>query len=144
MAEGTTMTELTRQCLSLNRAKRERLLRLLQESLSIQEPTDEKRFKVLYDMATEMFGNGILTGSRDYNLVLARRFIVFQMHNEGYSYPTIGKFLVRHHSSAIHMYKQMENIMDYPEYYALELAQWNQFQKRLKEYDKTREIQTNS
>ena len=128
------MTELTRQCLSLNRVKRERLIKLLQESLD-KEPNAENRFKVLYDIATRIFGNGILTGSRDYNLVLARRFIVFQMHNEGYSYPTIGKFLVRHHSSAIHMYKQMENIMDYPEYYALEIAQWNQFQKRIKEYE---------
>ena len=138
------MTELTRQCLSLSRDKRERLTKLLQESLSVPEPTDEVRFKVLYDIATEMFGNGILTGSRDYNLVLARRFIVYQMHNEGYSYPIIGKFLVRHHSSAIHMYKQMENIFDYPEYYALEIAQWNQFTKRTKEYDKTRTIQSNS
>lgn len=128
------MTELTRQCLSLNRVKRERLIKLLQESLD-KEPNAENRFKVLYDIATRIFGNGILTGSRDYNLVLARRFIVFQMHNEGYSYPTIGKFLVRHHSSAIHMYNQMENIMDYPEYYALEIAQWNQFQKRIKEYE---------
>ena len=138
------MTELTRQCLSLNRSKRERLARLLQESLEKPEPSGDERFQILYKVATEMFGNGILTGSRDYNLVLGRRFIVYQMHNEGYSYPTIGKYLVRHHASAIHMYKQMENIFDYPEYYALEVLQWNQFQKKIKEYDKTREIQSNS
>lgn len=129
------MTELTRHCLSLDRGGRERLLKLLQESLDRPEPTDESRFKILYEIATGMFGNGILTGSRNYNLVLARSFIVYQMHNEGYSYPSIGKHLVRHHTAAIHMYKRMENIFDYPNYYALEISYWNQFQKRLKEKD---------
>ena len=135
------MRELTRQCLSLNRTKRERLARILQESVERPEPCDDKdRFQVLYKIATEMFGNGILTRCREYNLVLARQFIVFQMHGEGYSYPVIGKHLIRHHSSAIHMYKQMENIFDYPEYYVSEIAQWNQFRKRVKEYDETAEI----
>lgn len=139
------MTELIRKCLTLNRGKRRRLLRVLTESLETPEPMDDKdRFKVLYDITTEMFGNGILTGCRDYNLVLARRFIVYQMHTEGYSYPVIGKHLIRHHASAIHMHKKMMEIFDYPEYYALEIARWNQFQKRLEEYDKTRKIQTNS
>ena len=139
------MTEIIRQCLSLSREKRERLVRVLTQSLDRPEPNDDKdRFKVLYDIATEMFGNGILTGCRDYNLVLARRFIVYQMHNEGYSYPVIGKHLIRHHSSAIHMHKQMENMFEFPDYYVLEMEKWNEFQKQLKEYDKTRTIQTNS
>ena len=134
------MKELVRQCLSLDRGKRERLVKMLQESLVRIEPTDDSRFKTLYNIATEMFGNGILTGSRDYNLVLARSFIVYQMHNDGYSYHVIGKCLVRHHASAIHMYKRMENIFDYPDYYALEMAYWNEFQKKLKEHDKSREV----
>lgn len=104
------MTELAKQCLSLDRGKRERLAKLLQDSLNRPEPTDESRFQTLYEIAKGMFGNGILTSSRDYNLVLARSFIVYQMRNEGYSYQSIGKHLVRHHASAIHMYKRMENI----------------------------------
>lgn len=125
--------ELTRQCLSLDRVKRERLARLLQESLVKPEPTDESRFHTLYEVATKMFGNGILTGSRNYNLVLARSFIVYQMHNEGYSFPVIGKLLVRHHTSAIHMYRRMEIIFDYPDYYAREISYWKEFRKLLKE-----------
>ena len=135
------MTELTKKCLELNRTKRERLARILQESIERPEPTNDKdRFNILYKIATEMFGNGILTGCRNYNLVLGRRFIVYQMHSEGYSYPVIGKHLIRHHASAMHMQKMMENIFDYPDYYGLELAHWKEFQKRLKEYDETREI----
>jgi hypothetical protein len=136
--ERKDMIELTRQCLSLDRGGRKRLLKLLQESLDRPEPTDEPRFKTLYEIATGMFGNGILTGSRKYNLVLARSFIVYQMHNEGYTYQLIGKYLVRHHASAIHMYKRMENIFDYPDYYALEISYWKEFQKRLKEKDNER------
>lgn len=134
------MTELQKQCLSLDRGKRERLVKLLQDSLSRPEPTDESRFQTLYEIVKGMFGNGILTRSRDYNLVLARSFIVYQMHNEGYSYQSIGKHLVRHHAAAIHMYKRMENIFDYPDYYALEMAYWNEFKKKLKEHDKSREV----
>lgn len=134
------MTELAKQCLSLDRGKRERLAKLLQDSLSRPEPTDESRFQTLYEIAKGMFGNGILTSSRDYNLVLARSFIVYQMRNEGYSYQSIGKHLVRHHASAIHMYKRMENIFDYPEYYAIEISYWKEFKKKLKEHDKSREV----
>lgn len=134
------MTELAKQCLSLDRGKRERLAKLLQDSLNRPEPTDESRFQTLYEIAKGMFGNGILTSSRDYNLVLARSFIVYQMRNEGYSYQSIGKHLVRHHASAIHMYKRMENIFDYPEYYAIEISYWKEFKKKLKEHDKSREI----
>ena len=134
------MKELVRQCLSLDRGKRERLAKMLQDSLVRQEPTDESRFQTLYDIAKGMFGNGILTGSRDYNLVLARTFIVYQLHNDGYSYNMIGKCLVRSHASAIHLYKRMENIFDYPDYYALEISYWNEFQKKLKEHDKSREV----
>lgn len=134
------MTELAKQCLSLDRGKRERLAKLLQDSLNRPEPTDESRFQTLYEIAKGMFGNGILTSSRDYNLVLARSFIVYQMRNEGYSYQSIGKHLVRHHASAIHMYKRMENIFNYPEYYAIEISYWKEFKKKLKEHDKSREI----
>lgn len=134
------MKELTRQCLLLNRTKRARLIKTLQESLDIPEPTDESRFQVLYGIVTEIFGNGILTGCRNYNLVLGRSFIAYQMHGEGYSFPTIGKHLIRHHASIIHMYKRMENIFDYPDYYALEISHWNEFQKKLKEHDTSRTV----
>lgn len=127
------MTELTRQCLSLDRGKRERLARLLQESLARPEPTDDKRFRVLYEAATRMLGQGILSNSRDYTLVLGRRFIAYQMIEEGYSYSTIGRFLSKSHSSIMHMQKMMDDVFRYPEAFKLELAYWKQFQSILKE-----------
>lgn len=129
------MTELTRRCLSLNRQSREHLIKALQESLNEKEYCNEERFRTLYNVATEIFGQGILTRSRDFLLVLARRCIVHQMREEGYSYPAIGKHLIRHHASIIHMQKMMEDVFSYPQVFSLEMTYWNMFQKKLKEYE---------
>ena len=133
-------TELTKQCLNLSMQDRKRLIRLLQESVDNPKPLDEGRFGVLYAIATEMFGNGILTSSRNYNLVLGRRFISYQLIVEGFSYSDIGRNLIRHHASIMHCRKMMEDYFKYPEMFKLELAYWNEFQKRLNEHDKTRKI----
>lgn len=129
------MTELTRRCLSLNRKNREHLIKVLQESLEEKEHCCDERFQILYKIATDMFGQGILTSSRDFSLVLGRRFIVHQMREEGYSYPAIGKHLIRHHASVIHMQKMMEDVFRYPQVFSLEMTYWDMFQKKLKEYE---------
>lgn len=138
------MTELTRQCLSLNRAGRERLAKILQESLEKPEPSDDKRFETLYAVATEMFGKGILTSSRNYELTLGRRFIAYQLVQEGYSYSVVGRYLIRHHSSIMHMCRMMEDVLRFQ--FKPEMSYWIQFQKQLKEKenDTTRTIQSNS
>lgn len=129
------MTEITRKCLCLDRKDRERLVKILQESLTKKGECDEKRFKVLYDIATELFGHGILTSSRDFNLVLGRRFIAWQMHSEGYSHSAIGRHLVRHHASVIHMLKMMEDVFAYDEIFQLEKSYWILFQRKLREHE---------
>lgn len=133
------MTELTRKCLALNREGRARLARILMESVERPEPQDGERFQVLYDIATRMFGQGILTGSRDYLLTLGRKFIVYQMIEEGYSRANVGRHLRRHHSSIIHLYKMMQDVFEQPHAFKVEMAYWEQFQKELNN-DKTREI----
>ena len=141
------MTELTRRCLLLNRSYRSRLARILQESLDRTEPVnDGERFCVLYKIATSMFGQGILTGSRDYNLVLGRRFIAYQMIVEGYSLSAISRKLMKSVASVIHMHKMMQDMFDHPNVFKLEMARWTEFQKLLKQKDddKTRTIQSNS
>lgn len=130
------MTELIKQCLSLSRVDREKLTKILQESLLVPEVSENDRFQQLYEIASGLFGYGILTNRRDYNLVLGRRFIAKQMSEEGYSRQATSRCLVKSHASVLHMIKQMDIIFEHPDYYALEIAQWNQFQNKLKEYDK--------
>ena len=97
------MTELTKQCLELSRDQKGKLIRLLQKSLIAPSPTDNKRFKELYEIAARQFGEEILSCRRDYNSVLGRNFIAYQMRNEGYSYSDIGRYLDRRHSSVMYM-----------------------------------------
>lgn len=132
------MTELTNRCLALNRHRRKILIKVLQHSLEEEQHDNEERFKVLYDIATSIFGNGILTSSREFNHVLGRRFIACQMRAEGFSFPVIGKYLKRHHSSVIHMQYMMDDVFRYPDMFKLEMGYWHIFQARLKEYEVNR------
>lgn len=129
------MTDITRKCLILERKQKEQLIKILQESLV--EPTKHhgKRFQVLLNIAEEMFGKGILSGSRSFNLVLGRRFITWKMREEGFSWSEIGRSLVKHHASVIHMWKAMAEIFEYPYIFKLEMAYWAEFDSKVKEYD---------
>lgn len=126
------MTELTSRCLALSKVQRERLIKRLQESL-IEKEDDGSRFATLLKAATDVCGKGILSSSRDFNLVMGRRMIAYQMRSEGYSFPSIGKMMVRHHASVIHMVRMMEDALHYQ--FDLEVGYWNLFQQKILEYD---------
>jgi chromosomal replication initiation ATPase DnaA len=126
------MTELTRRCLSLSKSQREILIKRLQESLNERED-DGSRFATLLKAATDVCGQGVLSSSRDFNYVMGRRMIAYQMRSEGYSFPSIGKMMVRHHASVIHMVRMMEDALHYQ--FGLEVGYWNMFQQKIKEYD---------
>ena len=126
------MTELTRRCLSLSKSQREKLIKKLQDSLNERED-DGSRFATLFKAATEICGQGILSSSRDFNLVMGRRMIAYQMRSEGYSFPSIGKRMIRHHASIIHMVRMMEDAIRF--HFKLEMGYWNKFQQKIKEYD---------
>jgi chromosomal replication initiation ATPase DnaA len=128
------MTELTRRCLELSLKERTRLINVLQESLNERED-DGSRFSELYKAATKVCGQGILTSSRDFKLVMGRRMIAYQMRKEGYSLMSIGKHLIRHHASVIHMIRQMEDVMEYPKARDLEMGYWHLFEQELHDID---------
>ena len=128
------MTELTRRCLNLKEEDRQKLIRILTESLEEQERGDDgSRFATLYKAATDVCGYGILTSSRDFNLVMGRRMIAYQMRQEGYSLQNIGKHLIKHHASVLHMIRMMEDCLTFK--FDLEMEYWEQFKKKLKEYE---------
>lgn len=126
------MNELTRRCLELPFNERQKLINVLKESLD-GEDDDGSRFAILYKAATEVCGNGILSKSKDFNLVMGRRMIAYQMRLEGYTYMSIGKKLIRHHASIIHLVKMMEDAIKYQ--FGLEMGYWTLFQRKIKEYD---------
>ena len=125
------MNRLTRECLILPKADRVRLINILKESLEERED-DNSRFQVLLKAATEVCGEGILSQSRDFNLVMGRRLIAYQMRKEGYSFMAIGRRMAKHHASVIHMVQMMEDVINYR---FKEIQYWDAFQKKLKEYE---------
>ena len=129
------MTELTRRCLSLSKSQRETLIKRLQESL-VEKEDDGSRFATLLKAATDVCGQGVLSSSRDFNLVMGRRMIAYQMKLEGYSFVTIGKRLMIHHASVIHMVRMMCDTMVFR--FKDEMEYWNKFQEKLKEYETDR------
>lgn len=128
------MTELARRCLSLPIEDRECLIKILQESI-IDEIEDDGRFSILLKVATEVVGDGILSRSREYNCVMGRKMIAWQMSREGYSLSQIGRRMGRHHASVHHLLKLMEDIFKFPGCFKTDEAYWSQFSKLLKEYD---------
>ena len=129
------MTELTRRCLDLSKANKERLIKVLTESLANDEREDDgSRFSLLYKAATDVCGQGILSSRRDLNLVIGRRMIAYKMRREGYSLTTIGRHMVRHHSSVIHQVRMMEDALQMR--FDYDMALWELFNQRIKEYEK--------
>ena len=133
------MNELIKRCLNLSREERSRLIVALKDSLSEDGLMGAKnRFSVLHKIATEICGHGILSAKRDFNLVIGRRMIAYQMRVEGYSLQSIGIQMVKHHASIMHMVKMMEDVFEHPDILKLEMSYWTEFQKRLKEYETNR------
>lgn len=128
------MNELTRQCLALSMEDKEQLIKVLNASI-IDEIEDDGRFHVLLKIATEIVGDGILTRSRDYNCVMGRKMIAWQMREEGYSLQAIGRRMGRHHATILHLLRLMEDMFKFPGCFKTDEAYWKQFTKRIKEYD---------
>ena len=133
------MTELTRRCLNLSKANKERLIKVLTESLANDEREDDgSRFSLLYKAATDVCGHGILSSRRDLNLVIGRRMIAYKMRQEGYSLTNIGKNMIRHHASVLHQIRMMEDALQMK--FDYDMALWELFNQKVKEYEK--EIQS--
>ena len=119
--------------MDLSKPRREYLIKILTESLTEEREDDGSRFSVLYKAATDVCGNGILTSSRKFDLVLGRRMISYKMREEGYSFPTIGKHLIRDHSSIHWLDKKMREAFEIG--YDYDLAMWELFNQKIKQYE---------
>lgn len=125
---------LIRECLELRQEHKKRLIDILQESMKIDE-SDDSRFKLLLDFATELCGNGIMTQTIEPKSALGRNMIAYQLRTEGYNYSHIGRLLHRNHSTVYSMVAKIEDIMEYRGVFPDEEEIWNKFQQKIKEHD---------
>lgn len=128
------MTELMQQCLLLPTDEKQALISFISSSLDKEQEDAASRFFTLYKAATSIVGDGILTDSRMRELVIGRMLIVYQMRQEGYTLHTIGRHMMRDHSSVYHLEKKMEDVLKYPKLFPSELQLWNKFQDILKNF----------
>lgn len=126
------MDELTQRCLDLPKKQKEHLIKVLQKSLEKKED-DGSRFRLLLETAESIVGEGILTASRNLNLVIGRRMIAHQMRREGYSISSIGKLMNRHHTSILHMLRMWDDAVAFQ--FKEEATFWKEFQTKLNEYE---------
>lgn len=127
------MINLIEKCLALPTTDRESLICILKESLSAKKKHIGARYRELLKVASDILGNGIDTKSRDASCVMGRMLIAYKMRMEGYSLGQIGMMMGRDHATICHMQKKMTDVIDYPHCYKVEMAYWEEFNKKLKE-----------
>ena len=129
------MTELVDRCLALHKDARARLIDILKDSLTIKERMNiHCRYYQLLRVATEILGHGIDSKCRDASCVIGRMLIIYKMRQEGYSSTQIGMVLERSHASVLNLERKMEDAFNYPEVFKIEIAYWNMFTQKLKDY----------
>lgn len=125
---------LIRECLGLRQEHKKRLINILQDSMKIDE-SDDSRFKLLLEIATELCGTGIMTQTIEPMSSLGRNMIAYQLRKEGYGSSHIGRLLKRNHATVCSMVAKIQDLMEFPNIFLEEEEIWNKFQQRLKEHD---------
>lgn len=119
----------------LSDSEKRTLISRLKQSLEHEPEDDGSRFYILFKAAKELCGPGILTSSRLPESVRGRKLIIYQMRKEGFPLQVIGKYLHRHHTSVLHLQREMQTALDYPQAFRREAYLWKAFQEKIKEYE---------
>lgn len=84
----------------------------------------EERYNVVLQAAEEATGWRLSTSRTAENSTI-RTFISYHMHNEGFSYESIGRVMHRNHSTITHLVRKMEDMLSLPQMYKPELDMYN-------------------
>lgn len=123
--------KLVRRCLGLPNEEKERLIRLMQETMTVEREDDGSRLHTLYKAATNVVGGGILSDSTLRKAVIGRKMIAYKMREEGYSHKSIAEALKRSRTSARHLCNLMADALALPHIYKYEVECWNKFNELL-------------
>ena len=104
-------------------------LRVLREKKKAAPPVQE-RYPVVLAAAEKAVGR-VLSMGREKENTLIRCFVSYRLHNEGYSFPEIGRVMKRDHSTITHLAHRMRDILSVPCAYKDEIEMYNQFEGAL-------------
>jgi hypothetical protein len=68
---------------------------------------------ILYGIVTKVFEDDILHGRRYRNVVDARKVYSYIMHQEGYTYSEIGRFMLKNHATILHHCNDAPHILKF-------------------------------
>lgn len=129
------MNDLTKQCLALPRARREYLIKILEQSLRDKPKDDDpKRFAVLLKAATEVCGDGIMSQNKSFYPTLGRKMIAYKMREEGYSLAAVGRHLKKDRTTARTLAMKMEDAINFQ--FKEDMPLWEKFNELVAEYEK--------
>ena len=98
-------------------------------------PTIGERFPFVLACAEIAVGRK-LSRERCEDNTLIRAFVSYMLRYEGYTYKEIGRMLQRDHSTVMHLYKKMEDILSLPYVYRKEIDMFREFEE-LKAHPRT-------
>ncbi len=93
-------------------------------------PSVGERFPLVLSCAEIAVGRK-LSRERCKDNTTIRAFIAYQLRQEGYGYNEIGRMMQRDHSSVIHLYKLMCDILSVPNAYKDEIEMFQRFEEEL-------------
>ena len=91
-------------------------------------PSIGERFPFILACAEIAVGRK-LSRERCEDNTLIRAFVSYMLRNEGYTYKEIGRMLQRDHSTVMHLYKKMEDILSLPQVYRKEIDMFKEFEE---------------
>jgi len=93
-------------------------------------PSVGERFPSVLACAETAVGRK-LSRERCEDNTLIRSFVSYQLREEGYGYCEIGRMLGRDHSTVIHLYNKMSDILSVPNAYRREIDMFRKFEELL-------------
>ena len=123
------MSEIEKQCLSLSRGERERLAKILMESLEDTKMSLDE----IHDVVVKVIGFEFIMPGRDIHQSVGRTIFSYFAYIEGYSEYKIGEYLHRDHSTVHYMKERMKDWLFMPNYYKQEYNWYEQVKKELYE-----------
>lgn len=126
------MSEIEKQCLSLSKNKRERLAKILMESL---EDT-KKSLDEIHDVVVKVLGFEFIRPGRNLYLSVGRTIFAHFAIVEGYTESKVGEYLHKDHSTVHWMKAKMRVWFEMPDFYKTENKLYDRVKKELYETDR--------
>lgn len=134
------MNELVKIACELPIAQRRELIQKVRQSIIDEEHaiSAKDRFDLVKNTVESVTDHKIKKG-RIRQDVLCRMYIAYIMHNDGYSYSTIGRLLDRKHCTILHLTHMMKDMLSLPSVYQDEVANLNKIESLLQDGERRTE-----